>query len=103
MPAATHLQNTHTHTPLLSQVLFVLMNGAGVGFSVEPRYVDLLPCVAETFVQTSRCAGAAAWAGLLALCVQAQPATYLPCACGACVPACTCGLEAPSNPAAAIT
>lgn len=29
------------------------MNGTGVGFSVEPIFVDQLPTVAERFVQTS--------------------------------------------------
>jgi ribonucleoside-triphosphate reductase len=29
------------------------MNGTGVGYSVEPRYVHQLPTVAERFVQTS--------------------------------------------------
>lgn len=35
------------------QVLYILMNGTGVGFSVEPIFVDQLPTVAERFVQTS--------------------------------------------------
>lgn len=29
------------------------MNGTGVGFSVEPMFVEQLPTVAERFVQTS--------------------------------------------------
>jgi hypothetical protein len=36
-----------------SQVLYILMNGTGVGFSVEPVFVEQLPTVAERFVQTS--------------------------------------------------
>jgi hypothetical protein len=40
-------------SPALSQVLYILMNGTGVGFSVEPIFVDQLPTVAERFVQTS--------------------------------------------------
>jgi hypothetical protein len=35
------------------QVLYILMNGTGVGFSVEPIFVEQLPTVAERFVQTS--------------------------------------------------
>lgn len=37
----------------LLQVLYILMNGTGVGFSVEPIFVEQLPTVAERFVQTS--------------------------------------------------
>jgi ribonucleoside-diphosphate reductase alpha chain len=34
------------------EVLYVLMNGVGVGFSVEQRFVDQLPVVAEDFNDT---------------------------------------------------
>ena len=34
------------------EVLYVLMNGTGVGFSVEEEYVNKLPVVAEEFYET---------------------------------------------------
>jgi ribonucleoside-triphosphate reductase len=34
------------------EILYVLMNGTGVGFSVEEEYVDKLPSVAEEFYDT---------------------------------------------------
>lgn len=34
------------------EILYVLMNGTGVGFSVERDYVNKLPCVAEEFYPT---------------------------------------------------
>ena len=35
------------------EILFVLMNGTGVGYSVEQQYVDRLPTIAEEFSQSS--------------------------------------------------
>ena len=37
------------------EILYVLMNGTGVGFSVEKNYVDKLPVVAEEFFPTDTC------------------------------------------------
>lgn len=37
------------------EVLYVLMCGTGVGFSVERKYVEKLPSVAEEFVRTQTC------------------------------------------------
>ena len=34
------------------EILYILMNGTGVGFSVESKYVDQLPTVAEEFHET---------------------------------------------------
>ena len=34
------------------EILYVLMNGTGVGFSVESKFVDQLPLVAESFYDT---------------------------------------------------
>ena len=34
------------------EILYILMNGTGVGFSVEEEYVDKLPPLAETFHET---------------------------------------------------
>ena len=34
------------------EILYILMNGTGVGFSVESKYVDQLPVVAESFHDT---------------------------------------------------
>ena len=34
------------------EILYVLMNGTGVGFSVEQKFVDKLPIIAETFFDT---------------------------------------------------
>jgi hypothetical protein len=45
----SYLPIDHPHA--FDEVLFVLMNGTGVGFSVEPRYTEQLPPVAERFVQ----------------------------------------------------
>jgi len=56
-PEMTHSYATSASTSaihhLVMQVLYILMNGTGVGFSVEPIFVDQLPTVAERFVQTS--------------------------------------------------
>jgi ribonucleoside-triphosphate reductase (thioredoxin) len=35
------------------EAMYVLMNGTGVGFSVEQRYIDALPVVAEEFFPTN--------------------------------------------------
>ena len=35
------------------EMLYLLMNGSGVGFSVESAYVNCLPAIPETFVKTS--------------------------------------------------
>ena len=35
------------------EILFVLMNGTGVGYSVEQQYVERLPTIAEEFSQSS--------------------------------------------------
>jgi len=37
------------------EAMFILMNGTGVGYSVERQYVQRLPEVAETFHQTETC------------------------------------------------
>ena len=37
------------------EILYVLMNGTGVGFSVETEYVNKLPVVAEEFYPTDTC------------------------------------------------
>jgi ribonucleoside-triphosphate reductase len=37
------------------EILYVLMNGTGVGFSVEKSYVDKLPVIAEEFFPTDTC------------------------------------------------
>ena len=34
------------------EILYILMNGTGVGFSVEEEYVNKLPVVAEEFYET---------------------------------------------------
>lgn len=34
------------------EILYILMNGTGVGFSVESKYVDQMPLVAESFHDT---------------------------------------------------
>jgi ribonucleoside-diphosphate reductase alpha chain len=47
----SYLPIDHPHA--FDEVLFVLMHGTGVGFSVEPRYTEQLPKVAEHFVQVS--------------------------------------------------
>lgn len=37
------------------EVLYILMNGTGVGYSVESHYVSKLPTVSETFQKTDTC------------------------------------------------
>jgi ribonucleoside-diphosphate reductase alpha chain len=37
------------------EILYVLMNGTGVGFSVEKSYVEKLPIIAEEFYPTDTC------------------------------------------------
>lgn len=37
------------------EILYVLMNGTGVGFSIENRHTSRLPCVSETFEETDTC------------------------------------------------
>jgi ribonucleoside-triphosphate reductase len=37
------------------EILYVLMNGTGVGFSVEAAYVEKLPLIAEEFFPTDTC------------------------------------------------
>ena len=37
------------------EILYVLMNGTGVGFSVETEYVNKLPVIAEEFYPTDTC------------------------------------------------
>jgi ribonucleoside-triphosphate reductase (thioredoxin) len=37
------------NTKAFDEILYVLMNGVGAGFSVETRYIENLPIVAETF------------------------------------------------------
>ena len=34
------------------EILYVLMNGTGVGFSVERQYVSQLPTIADEFFET---------------------------------------------------
>lgn len=47
----SYLPIDHPHA--FDEVLFILMNGTGVGFSVEQQYVDQLPVIAEKFVNSS--------------------------------------------------
>jgi ribonucleoside-diphosphate reductase alpha chain len=62
------------------EAMYVLMNGTGVGFSVESKYVDELPIVAESFNQTattivvedSKLGWAKAFKELIALLSQGQ-------------------------------
>lgn len=63
------------HPRCFDEILYILMCGTGVGFSVERQFVSKLPCIAETFVFTdtvvrvtdSRKGWAAAFRELLAL------------------------------------
>lgn len=41
------------HPQAFDEILFILMNGTGVGFSVEEQFVKQLPSVAERFVHSS--------------------------------------------------
>lgn len=49
------------------EVMYILMNGTGVGYSVERQYVNQLPVVAEQFCSTATCITVAdskqGWAG----------------------------------------
>ena len=62
------------------EAMYVLMNGTGVGFSVESKYVDELPIIAESFNQTattivvedSKLGWAKAFKELIALLSQGQ-------------------------------
>ncbi len=62
------------------EAMYVLMNGTGVGFSVESKYVDSLPVIAESFNQTattivvedSKLGWAKAFKELIALLSQGQ-------------------------------
>lgn len=40
------------HPSSFDELMFILMNGTGVGFSVEKKYIDKLPTVAEEFHET---------------------------------------------------
>eukprot|EP00775_Hariotina_reticulata_P008318 gene8318-8503_t len=46
-----YLPINHPHS--FDELLYILMNGTGVGFSVEPRCVEQLPVVADCFSQSS--------------------------------------------------
>ena len=35
------------------EAMYILMNGTGVGFSVEQRYINQLPIISESFFQTN--------------------------------------------------
>ena len=62
------------------EAMYVLMNGTGVGFSVESKYVDELPTISESFNQTattivvedSKLGWAKAFKELIALLAQGQ-------------------------------
>ena len=62
------------------EAMYILMNGTGVGFSVESKYVDELPIIAESFNQTettiivedSKLGWAKAFKELIALLSQGQ-------------------------------
>jgi ribonucleoside-diphosphate reductase alpha chain len=62
------------------EAMYILMNGTGVGFSVEAKYVNELPVVAESFNQTattivvedSKLGWAKAFKELIALLYQGQ-------------------------------
>lgn len=41
------------HPRSFDEVMYVLMNGTGVGFSVEQKYIDQLPIISEEFHQTA--------------------------------------------------
>lgn len=40
------------HTRVFDEIFYLLMNGCGVGFSVERQYTNLLPIVANSFFET---------------------------------------------------
>ena len=62
------------------EAMYILMNGTGVGFSVEQKYINQLPVVAESFFQTnttivvddSKLGWAKAFKELIALLYQGQ-------------------------------
>jgi ribonucleoside-diphosphate reductase alpha chain len=62
------------------EAMYILMNGTGVGFSVEQKYVNQLPVIAESFFQTdttivvddSKLGWAKAYKELIALLYQGQ-------------------------------
>ena len=62
------------------EAMYILMNGTGVGFSVEQKYIDALPTVAEQFfptastivVEDSKLGWAKAYKELIALLYQGQ-------------------------------
>ena len=62
------------------EAMYILMNGTGVGFSVEQKYVNELPVIAESFFQTnttivvddSKLGWAKAYKELIALLYQGQ-------------------------------
>ena len=62
------------------EAMYILMNGTGVGFSVESKYVDCLPVISESFNQTattivvedSKLGWAKAFKELMALLSQGQ-------------------------------
>jgi len=62
------------------EAMYILMNGTGVGFSVEQKYIDQLPIIADEFFNTettivvddSKLGWAKAYKELIALLVQGQ-------------------------------
>ena len=68
------------HLRAFDETVYILMNGTGVGFSVEQKYVDKLPVIAEEFYRTettiivddSKLGWAKAYKELIALLVQGQ-------------------------------
>jgi ribonucleoside-diphosphate reductase alpha chain len=62
------------------EAMYILMNGTGVGFSVEQKYINQLPVIAESFFQTdttivvddSKLGWAKAYKELIALLYQGQ-------------------------------
>jgi ribonucleoside-triphosphate reductase len=68
------------HLRSFDEAMYVLMNGTGVGFSVEQKYIDHLPVVSEEFhptetmivVEDSKLGWAKAYKELIALLCQGQ-------------------------------
>ncbi len=66
------------------EAMYVLMNGTGVGFSVEQKYIDSLPIIADDFFETnttivvedSKLGWAKAYKELIGLLVTGQIATW---------------------------
>jgi ribonucleoside-diphosphate reductase alpha chain len=62
------------------EAMYILMNGTGVGFSVEQKYINQLPVISESFFQTdttividdSKLGWAKAYKELIALLYQGQ-------------------------------